>query len=485
MHEIRDTLPTIMLRYPSSPHRKRRRLHLRRLLPLGVTFLAAVICLSSYLLFASSSSSRQPSSIRQHQPQAVVDVETTFSQKKAVNDLPFDVTLVTQTSKDRSWLLHYFCRRWAGPISVSVLTDDRRDPGARISQVATVASCSSPLRDEPIALDTYAWQEDQGAIVEIATFRQGRLRLGLFAVPTNSTTSYPINALRNAALMSVSTSHLLVLDVDFLPSAELYDAILSQRSVLTSSQFLAMVVPAFQKKGDKKFKDVSLARWRELSTSEGEELVPSTVARLAACVATGGCVVFDSTWNPDAHSTTDSAAWLEQASQHANLAARGAAMTLRHRPIVVGRDAPASVTEAELVPSARRLECFDSNRFEPYVVLSRKEAPLFDEDFVGYGKNKIEYVARLRYSGFSFAVLPVGFVCHAPHPISRDKRKWLKQKRGSHDTDRLYKSSVDEMVRGLRPDGRNRTWLCDSKSPGQKAKDPRKKKKPKKSATAR
>ncbi|CAN0508929.1 unnamed protein product, partial [Laminaria digitata] len=66
-------------------------------------------------------------------------------------------------------------------------------------------------------------------------------------------------------------------------------------------------------------------------------------------------------------------------------------------------------------------------RFEPYLVV-RKSAvlPMFDERFSGYGKNKIQWINHLRYSGFSFYVMPVNFVIHAPHPKSVAKTVWEK-----------------------------------------------------------
>ena len=41
------------------------------------------------------------------------------------------------------------------------------------------------------------------------------------------------------------------------------------------------------------------------------------------------------------------------------------------------------------------------------------------QGFYGYGKNKIEHISHLRYSGFEFYVLPRSFLCHFPHPHSK------------------------------------------------------------------
>ena len=58
--------------------------------------------------------------------------------------------------------------------------------------------------------------------------------------------SYPINALRNAALRAVRTTHYIVLDVDLWPSAGLHAAVLSAPPLLLRRRYAALVVPAFQ-----------------------------------------------------------------------------------------------------------------------------------------------------------------------------------------------------------------------------------------------
>ena len=44
----------------------------------------------------------------------------------------------------------------------------------------------------------------------------------------------------------------------------------------------------------------------------------------------------------------------------------------------------------------RRLECFGSSRYEPYLVLPLTGTPRYDERFSGYGKNKIQFVQHVR-----------------------------------------------------------------------------------------
>jgi len=87
----------------------------------------------------------------------------------------------------------------------------------------------------------------------------------------------------------------------------------------------------------------------------------------------------------------------------------------------------------------RRVACFDSNDYEPYVVLKRDGHPAdrltlrYDERFTGYGKNKIEMIMRLREAGSTFRVLPGVFLVHVPHPLSAARLDWGERKQESNE----------------------------------------------------
>ena len=50
------------------------------------------------------------------------------------------------------------------------------------------------------------------------------------------------------------------------------------------------------------------------------------------------------------------------------------------------------------------------------MIKKTNEMPLFDERFINYGYNKIEWIETLRYTGYKFAVLINGFGMDVPHP---------------------------------------------------------------------
>merc|ERR1712216_673500 len=57
-------------------------------------------------------------------------------------------------------------------------------------------------------------------------------------------------------------------------------------------------------------------------------------------------------------------------------------------------------------------------------VVRKEGTPLFDERFVGYGKNKIQWIQHLRLRGFTFHVMPKVFVVHCPHEESAARHSW-------------------------------------------------------------
>lgn len=162
----------------------------------------------------------------------------------------------------------------------------------------------------------------------------------------------------NIAINAVSTSHFLVTDVDLWPSKTLYQIFLNLPTHYLAADNYAMVVPAFEISSN-------------VHKSIGTEAVPDTFAGLQVCSDFSICQIFKH--KTDTHTSTWYKRWWEQ-------------------------------TEAE---GAYKVPCFDSIRYEPYLLVPKAEqTPLFDERFVGYGKNKIQFVQHLRLLGFQFFVLP-------------------------------------------------------------------------------
>ena len=66
---------------------------------------------------------------------------------------------------------------------------------------------------------------------------------------------------------------------------------------------------------------------------------------------------------------------------------------------------------------ASRIRCFLTNFMEPYMLIRyTPSTPLFHEEFVDYGYNKVQYFENLRQMGYDFFILNHAFAMDFPHP---------------------------------------------------------------------
>ncbi|KAH8050959.1 hypothetical protein JL722_10989 [Aureococcus anophagefferens] len=263
-------------------------------------------------------------------------------------------------------MLDHVCRRWAGPVVVAVY-------GPRGAAVpAAPAACGAGRVEFVERLVDAKRYADHNA--------------------------YPVNELRNLAIARVRTSHFLLCDVDLWPDEQLYagpksnlqpDFNVSVRewlydrlhalgaSVAHNATFadpkVAIVVPAFSREvktdcASSTGKEDHADAGRMASCHREAEAMPATFEGLKRCIVAKECHIFDR-FNHDGHGTTDYKSWLNTKSK-----------------------------------ALRPVDCFLSNRYEPYVVLRKSPLlPPYEERFVGYGKNKIQNIVHMRYAGFSFA----------------------------------------------------------------------------------
>lgn len=238
-----------------------------------------------------------------------------------------DFTLVTQLSEERLGNIPELCRRWQGPIVIAILSKHR-----------------------------------DGSNVPDFTNQCPHVKMLMTFVTGTSQKSYPINHLRNLAIAEVKTTHFMVIDADLWPSASLYQSLLDITSERRGSPVdplriprIAIVIPAFSYEGPMKKTCNDSARSGKgmCSTSQAyRSAIPDSFNELKACVLEKNCFMFDRR-NPSGHGSTNYQAW-----------------TMQRR--------------------LRRVKCFKSARYEPYLLLRTCDAPLYDERFFGYGKNKIQ-----------------------------------------------------------------------------------------------
>ncbi|KAL7549744.1 hypothetical protein ACHAWF_013010 [Thalassiosira exigua] len=331
--------------------------------------------------------------------------------------IPHDVsvTLVVQCSLDRIWLLSETCQRWPDPIVLAIYLPSQtvRNKSGQQAAIESISSIMSECPQMTVLPHVHGDAKKDGDI-----------------------STYPVNVLRNRGLDAVKTSHVLIMDVDLIPSADLsevaklnvIDQIAMRKQSTTDKEIIpvnAIVVPAFERKVDPPCPDIETCR---SYLQKDSNFLPLLFNDLSECVDEEDCIVFQADMNWEGHHTTQSEKWLDENWY----------------------DGPSKETKAGKVRTMRQIKCFDSLRYEPYVVFpwcpsarSSKPQPLtpyYDERFYGYGKNKIQHISHLRYRGVPFYVLPRSFVVHHPHPESSVKQVWNDKKKNSlhQNMDVLY-----------------------------------------------
>ena len=351
-----------------------------------------------------------------------------YSSCSASDNTRLSTSLIIQTSTNRLWILKETCTRWMDPIIAVVFLPH--------------SSSRTGLEDNDVYQDLANGCPHVSIIHYMATEEE------------SVTTNYPVNRLRNVGLDAVTTSHILVMDVDFVPSSNLHETVrsaLSRQAVATAAvgndkgsnginRQQALIVPAFERKPLEPCDTESDCATYLKSNSS---FIPKTFSDLQHCLLLKDCTIFQIDVNWEGHYSTHSERWIQQQwySDDANT-------TLRTVP------------------------CFHSARYEPYVVLQwcnhnsssnqKPVAPYYDERFHGYGKNKIELISHLRKAGYQFSILPEGFIVHNPHPESQVKRAW-NDKQGSdlHSSmDSLYNDFLHELDSKYKEIHNNTVKLC-------------------------
>lgn len=182
---------------------------------------------------------------------------------------------------------------------------------------------------------------------------------------------FPINLLRQVALDAARTELVFTLDTDFIPSADIHEAI--QQHLSSPLVGRALVVPAFE--------------FRVNYTA-----VQPRFSELKALIDTHTLSVFHSKFG--GHRDTKSDLWLEV-------------------------DEPYCLNHT-------------SGAYEPYVIVNRTNSgfPSYDVKYVNRGMNKIIWIRALKRAKFRFCVLPHVFLIHVwerrPHHLRGMRKNELK-----------------------------------------------------------
>lgn len=271
-------------------------------------------------------------------------------------DPRFDVTVVTQLSVDRLPRLVALTAAWRGPVSAAVFVPG--PPAKLAAGVAALCALQLPARVE--------------------------LHLLAGAAPEQP---YPINLLRQVSVDRARGDLVLILDVDFLPTPGLHDALLRAPEYkhvwANAAQRHLFVLPAFQ---------MNVPACRAAADDGGAAarawhsgacvLQPRTKSDVVAGLRSGALDVFHPAF-AGAHNATDSRRW-------------------------AGASAPYYVLPGP--------------GYEPYVLGNRSAPgfPAFDARFTDRNRNKALFAAAAAARGFRFVVLPQPFVFHAWQSVAEE-----------------------------------------------------------------
>jgi len=296
-----------------------------------------------------------------------------------------DVVLVTQCSLDRLPNLRAQLTHWTGKTSVAIYL---KPSECRVDAQLKIFS---------------AIEEARNNVVQMC---DGHVRFDVAVTLVEGCIDdepYPINYLRNVALLEARRQHLrlntsldksavLLVDVDFRPSNHLFKALHSRyaaRRILSERQ--VVVCPAFE----------SL-----------NETCANYVSELKKLVDGGQAEGFHLSHFPQGHGPTQFDLFWEKSMQ------------------CNGRDV------SEFWQRAYHIK--HENLFEPYIAMASTDAPLYDERFQGYGLNKVSHLATIASQrGGDFTVLPGVFLVAPAHERSESWAKRYGTRSDETDFNRL------------------------------------------------
>ena len=216
--------------------------------------------------------------------------------------LEVNVTLVIQCSMDRIWLLSETCSRWSNPIIVVIYLPSSSVGDAKSQSTAAESISDIMIECPQMTVIPHVQNEDDA----------------------EGESTYPVNAMRNIGLNAVKTSHILIMDVDLIPSADLghvvIDNLVDQITILNADKshkkeqelqipMEAIVVPAFERIVDNPCASIEDCK---KYMKKDPRFLPSMFIDLKECVDRRECVVFQSQNNWEGHHTTDSKKWLKK-----------------------------------------------------------------------------------------------------------------------------------------------------------------------------
>ncbi|KAK8811692.1 glycosyltransferase-like protein LARGE1 [Blastocystis sp. ATCC 50177/Nand II] len=317
----------------------------------------------------------------------------------------FDVTMISQTSTERLFYFPHLLGRWGGFMSITIFVHQKEQAEVE----AFIAQGAFPAR---LRLTLYV--VDVGR-PDCVFHRAGRK---LKCIPEKI---YPLNRLRNLAIANVLTSHFVVFDMDMWPARNAYQTLITLPQTYLANPYNVMIVPAFSMPPNYFYsrKCTTLQSCIELVMQD----YPETKSDMVRCLRSSGCTIF----RP---------------------------LSLTHNYL------PKKWTSFGANVKYTRVPCFKERFLEPYVMVKRSEyLPRFDERFINYGFNKVQWIEHLRYLGYEFSVLAQSYAVDMPHSLSDYAKKYNAGFKRNHvDMLTLYRRFLYDLRQSEKDE--SRILLC-------------------------
>mmetsp|Transcript_16225 Transcript_16225/g.48603 ORF Transcript_16225/g.48603 Transcript_16225/m.48603 type:complete len:489 (+) Transcript_16225:2030-3496(+) len=309
---------------------------------------------------------RQPNEGVEYNKVHLPDLHIEFEIRSPRPRAQSDITIVSQLSLDRLEVLGHQCTAWGGVTSAAVYLPLLVEHTPQ-QQAASLAAARATLTDFHAATEAAG-----GCRLDLVLAAEHLREAMLFA--------YPYNALRNTALLRAATDAVLLLDVDFSPSASLHERLTASSPALLTdlSRYRhAIVLPAFETGPD-------------LTLEEGHAVAAAAVtgskANLLKMFRSRQIIQF-AEFYPAGHKPTKYATWFNASAPY----------PVRYK---MG--------------------------YEPYILVARTQVPLYDERFRGYGFDKVMHIWQMHTQWFQFMTHPSAFVVHRPHAPSAGYKATFK-----------------------------------------------------------
>lgn len=295
-----------------------------------------------------------------------------WSQKEPV----VKVTIVTGLNPSRVNQLESQCTSYKGPISAAVYVV-LHNPD---SSAALTAEHKQQLEAAKQQIDKFHKRMEAMDNCQLDI-------LLLYEVVADDvmTVMFPINSMRNYALLQARTPLVAMVDVDLIVSNALLQWLLDKQNYdqlrkMTDSNTV-VVLPAFETAPQKNM---------TLAHQLADTAAMMNKRQLGRLVQKKLIYQFALYLFRQGHNCTDYAKWFQSEQPYA-------------------------------------VEYHDG--YEPWFIIDRFRNPWYDVSFRGYGWNKVSHVLNIYYKRYKFLAHPTGFIVHRQHSRSNADKMYQAQKR--------------------------------------------------------